>query len=252
MDDHNQITRIVVEGSVCRDMYDEHPGLAYFYVQSHREVPIPHALPITSSKLIAEREWARRHPPEAAGEDDQEPWTEYDGMFTATRILLQARDSSVVQCLERGEWERDFPPATEWDSMLKRATDLSHEASVEAGWDNFSTAENLRSRATDLRRAVAMARAQTTARAAQESIRGLTARVLAAHARIAAVAASPTARRLAKEAERAARAVGIQDQLTGGAKPPLMFKGERVLIAAWQSGRAWARKFEEGFDVDSD
>ncbi|MEX3983779.1 hypothetical protein AB4Y45_32875 [Paraburkholderia sp. EG287A] len=250
MDDHNQIARIVVEGSLCRDMYDEHPGFAYFYLDAQRDVPIPHALPLTTSKLIAEREWVRHHPPVADGDDDA--WEEYDGMFTATRILLLARDASPVQCYERGEWKRDFPAPAEWESMLNRATDLSSEASVEAGWDNFSTAENLRRTATALRRSVAMARAQANAQAAEESIRGMNARVLAAHARIAAVAGAKDARLLWRQAERAAHAVGIHDQLTGGAKPPAMFKGERVLIAQWQSGCAWARKFEEGLAVERD
>ena len=163
MDAHNQVASIVVEGSLCMDMYDEHPGLAYFYRTIRRRLPIPHALPLATAKLIAQRDWARRHP---ESEADADPWAEYDGQFTASRILLLAHDGTVLQCFEAERWVTDFVAPAEWDALLKRAADLESEASVEAGWDNFSTAEGLRSSATAIRRRVSIARAKAPWRSA--------------------------------------------------------------------------------------
>ncbi|RQR65552.1 hypothetical protein DIE18_03640 [Burkholderia sp. Bp9125] len=249
MDAHNQVASIVVEGSLCMDMYDEHPGLAYFYRTIRRCLPIPHALPLATAKLIAQRDWARRkHESEA----DEDPWAEYDGQFTASRILLLAHDGTVLQCYEDERWVTDFVAPAEWDALLTHAADLESEAAIEAGWDNFSTADSLRSSATAIRRRVSMARANAAAQESKDdSIRGLSARVLAALARVATTAGDPAAVDAWTAAKRAARALGIREQLASVQEPPLMFEGEAWLIAAWREGQAWAQELEEGF-VDED
>jgi hypothetical protein len=246
-----QVGRILVEGSVCRDMYDEHPGLAYFYQTGHRCVPLQYALPMATAKVVAEHEWARLHPA-SAEDDDPDDWEEYDGQFTPERVLLLARDGTTVQCFENGQWVRDFVPAAQWEAELARAAELSSEASFEAGWDNFGTAERLRERASVIRRNVAIAKANAGRTQRVDSIRGLSERCLLAMARIATVAWSASADDARQAAFRAACALGIREHLGGIVEPPLMFDGESILLAGWHSGRKWAQTLLEGFPLGED
>ncbi len=150
-----QVSSIVVEGQVCRDMYDEHPGLAYFYMDGRRQVPISHPLSMTDGKALAESAWQRYHA-ESRSADEYE---EYDGQFTPSRVLLLNCDEAVLQCYEGNGWLTEFDSPEQWAAMLTQAGELASEASIEAGWDNFSTAKGLRAQATHLRRRVSISQA---------------------------------------------------------------------------------------------
>jgi hypothetical protein len=246
-----EVANIVVERSLCRDMYDEHPGLAYFYVRSQRWLAIPHPVPFETAKAIAEAEWQRGRA--APGGEDDETYEEYDGQFSPERILLLSCDGQVIQCCEKGQWLQDFVPATEWVGLLAKAAELESEASFEAGWDNFSTAENLRTSATSIRRKVAIARANAVAaRTGKDSIRGLSERVSLAMARVVTVSDGAGARDAWLLVKRAGRALGIRDYLARIERPPLMFEGEPVLLKSWQEGVTWATNFVSEGDADAD
>ncbi|MDN8078793.1 hypothetical protein QZN30_05465 [Burkholderia multivorans] len=235
-----QVASIIVEGSLCRDMYDEHPGFAYFYVTAHQGISIPHPLPLSTAMAVAEAAWKRDH---VSSEDDD--YEEHDGQFTPESILLLSADRETVQHYRNGHWVSEFIPPEEWDTQLCRASELSSEASIEAGWDNFSTAERLSASATAIRRQVDIARNHHAARLADpvDTIRGLSERVSLAMARIATAACSDAAPVSWRQAKRGARALGIREGLAGLAEAPVMFEGEPVLLKAWQEGVDWALAF---------
>ncbi|MBK3780171.1 hypothetical protein G3A43_07860 [Paraburkholderia aspalathi] len=238
MTDSTLIASIVIEGSLCRDMYDEHPGLAYFYTNARRGVTIPHHVPLATAKAIAEAEWKLCHP-ETANHDD---WEEYDGLFTPVRVLLLARDRTTIQCFENDHWVSSFVPPEQWPALLSQAAELESEASIEAGWDNFSTAERHRESASAIRRTVAIARANVSSQHA-DRIRGLTERVQLAMARIATLADIETETPGWGSVRCAASALGISEHLAGILEPPIMFDGEPYLLKAWQEGVTWAEEF---------
>ncbi|MBU9200085.1 hypothetical protein KTD31_01540 [Burkholderia multivorans] len=235
-----QVASIIVEGSLCRDMYDEHPGFAYFYVTAHHEISIPHPLPLTTAMAVAEAAWKRDY---VSSDDDYE---EHDGQFTPESILLLSARRETIQHYRNGHWVSEFIPPEEWEAQLRRASELSSEASIEAGWDNFSTAERLRASARAILRKVDIARNHHAARLVDpvDTIRGLSERVSMAMARIATAASSETSPQAWRQAKRGARALGIREQLAGLAdEAPIMFAGEQVLLKAWQEGVDWASAF---------
>lgn len=149
---------ITIEGSELRDMYDEHPGLAYFTSSTSRGVEIQKPLLLAEAMTVAMAAWnevARREDGNEPGAED----SEYDGQFTAERIVLLNVAREVVQQYNGHEWITEFAPSDEWDSLLGRAKALDAEAAEESRWDNFSTSGRYRDQARDLRRQVSMARA---------------------------------------------------------------------------------------------
>jgi hypothetical protein len=152
------VTKITIEGSVLRDMYDEHPGMAYFSSSSNVGVRVRKPLPIAEAMDVAIAGWKKvtgEHDDDALDDDDDD----YDGKFSATRIVLRNAGDEVVQEFNGSNWISEFAPADQWDSLLERAKTLDEEASEESRWDNFSTAELYRDQATELRRKVSIARA---------------------------------------------------------------------------------------------
>jgi hypothetical protein len=158
------VTSITIEGSTLRDMYDEHPGLAYFDSPSSLGVRVRKPLPMTEAMEAAMAAWSK-----VCGESDSNEFDdddEYDGKFTATQIVLRNGAQEVVQQYDGEKWITDFVPAETWPDLLEKANSLDEEASEEARWDNFSTAQGLREQATELRRQVSIARANLPTSAA--------------------------------------------------------------------------------------
>lgn len=243
-----QVASIVVEGQVCRDMYDEHPGLAYFYMDGRRQVPISHPLSMADGKALAESAWQRYHGESRSADE----YVEYDGQFTPSRVLLLNSDEAVLQCYEGNGWLTEFDSPEQWAAMLTQAGELTSEASIEAGWDNFSTAKGLRAQATHLRRRVSISQAHFGMLPAPKSrpkppaprMRGLDERVALALARITRIAYPEEWRSERESVERAAEAVGRRDYHAGLDEPPIMFADEPILLKAWAEGRAEAADLE--------
>lgn len=244
-----QVASIVVEGRVCRDMYDEHPGFAYFYVDGRRRVAIREALPITEAMTVAETVWQRLQA-ESAAEDAND---EYDGQFTANRIVLLAAGGAVMQCFEGNSWATEFDAPDQWPALLAQAGELDAEASFEAGWDNFSTAEGLRARATNLRRRVSMSQAhygalpepKPRAKPPVRRMRGLDERCALALARITRITDPEMGDVDLTAVEMDAEALGMRDYREGNEEPPIMFASEPLLLNAWKTGQASAADMEE-------
>ncbi|WP_232456435.1 hypothetical protein [Burkholderia ubonensis] len=244
-----QVASIVVEGRVCRDMYDEHPGFAYFYVDGRRQLPIRKPLPMPEAMAVAEDAW-RQLRVESTSEDADD---EYDGQFSASRILLLASDGAVLQCLDEAGWVTEFDAPDQWPALLSQASELDAEASFEAGWDNFSTAEGLRARATNLRRRVSMSKAhfgvlpvsKPRAVSAVRRMRGLDERCSLALARIACITDPEQGAADLMAVEMEAEALGMREYRQGIEEPPVMFADEPVLLTAWEAGQDSAAEMAE-------
>jgi hypothetical protein len=168
------VTSITIEGSELRNMYDEHPGFAYFSTASSISVRVPEPLTLNQAMERALEAWKtvcnddateldetvpERGDSQADSADEEMIDDDYDGKFSASRIVLSNRAGEVLQEYNGSSWVTDFAPADQWPLLLKQAEELSDEASEEARWDNFDTANGLRGRAAGLRRQVAIARA---------------------------------------------------------------------------------------------
>lgn len=239
-----QVATIIIEGQVCRDMYDEHPGLAYFYTAGLERVYLPRVVPLVAAQAFAEAAWRRRQLRVA----DQDERAQYDGQFTPTRILLLDRDRSILQCFENERWVTEFDAPEQWPELLATARELYAEAAVESGWDNFSTAASLRERADDLRRRVAIARANQAAsvEATPGGLRGQAARILLVLSRVACGANTQQADWYRTQAKVAAETMGFCERQQGAVTEgsPLLFRGEPELQAAWLAGQQFAAELE--------
>jgi hypothetical protein len=248
------VDRIVIEGRVCRDMYDEHPGFAYFYVDSCRHVAMPEMLSLTQAQAKAEEAWKQF----AADENEVEDFEEYDGQFTPSRVVLQASDGSVLQCFENGRWAAEFDAPDTWDTLLATAKAKQSEASFEAGWDNFGTAETLRNAATALRRRVSMAMAhygvlpeppaRPPAVKPVRRMRGLDERAAFALARILRLSDVEKAEDDMAAVLSDTESLGISDYHEGVTEPPIMFADEPSLLETWKAGQQWAADLEHMAD----
>jgi hypothetical protein len=247
------VSRIDIEGRMCRDMYDEHPGFAYFYVDAHRSVPVPKPLTLALAQATAELAWERICAADARTED----FEEHDGQFNASRMVLRGRDGTVMQSFENGHWVSEFNAPEDWDALLVRARELESEASIEAGWDNFSTAENLRHSATALRRRVTISQAHfgvlveppepAPAPRPVRRMRGLDVRAAFALGKILRISTPVEGEDAMSEATMDAEALGMRDHHQGLTEPPVMFADEPLLETAWRTGYAFAAR-----DADSD
>lgn len=148
------VHEIVIEGSVARDMYDEHPGFAYFFVDASERYTA--ACSMSRAKEIALDLFER-----ACAQNELEEETEgtYDGQFCPSAILLRDQFGNVVQKYSAGSWQSNLPAESEWAFLEEKASALEDEASEEARWDNFDSANRLRARARALRQSVEMAQA---------------------------------------------------------------------------------------------
>jgi hypothetical protein len=231
-------------------MYDEHPGFAYFYVDSCRHVEMPEMLTLTQAQAKAEAAWRQFAADDTAVDD----FEEFDGQFTPSRVVLQASDGTVLQCFEDGSWVAEFDAPDTWDTLLAIAAANESDASFEAGWDNFGTAETLRHAATGLRRRVSMAMAhygvlpEPPARPPVvkpvRRMRGLDERAAFALARILRLSDPEKAEDDMAAALIDAEALGMSDYHEGVTEPPIMFADEPSLLSTWKSGQQWAADLE--------
>ncbi|WP_186214638.1 hypothetical protein [Burkholderia gladioli] len=156
------VLSIEFEGSVCRNVYDDHPGLAYFDAPQSRKIAIPEPLPLKYAMDFAVAEWNRNHGDRDNSESDADARGR-DGKFTPSKIVLFNAVDAVVQEFDGSRWVTELAPESEWSKMIERADVLDSDGSRESGWDNFATAERYHRQATSLRRQVSIARAKLAA-----------------------------------------------------------------------------------------
>lgn len=157
------IKTIVLRGQMCQDMYDDHPGFAYFYTDASQSIEAPPYCTLSKAMQLSLQMLAK-----AQQESEQEE--EYDGLFSPDSIiLLDQFDNTVHEYARhyRGEgrciaiWLESLPPKEDWHGMEEEAKALDSEGSFEIGWDNFSTGRQLHAQADSLRRKIEMAKAHS-------------------------------------------------------------------------------------------
>jgi hypothetical protein len=148
------VAGIYICGQVARNMYDEHPGLAYFYTEAVRRVDVPDYCGIERAKQMAVEAFARIEEDGGEATDD-----ECDGDFSPQYIVLRDQFGDALLEFARGGWITGFPPPSAWASTFEAAAECDRDAAEEARWDNFESAKRLRARAAALRRSVQCAEA---------------------------------------------------------------------------------------------
>lgn len=156
------VKTILLRGRTCRDMYDDHPGYAYFYTDDFQAIKAPPYCPMSRAMQISLR--LLQEAQEEINHDE-----ERDGLFIASSIVLLDQFGDAIQeYVERDigngkytqGWLDVFPDESEWAAMEERAKALDSEGSIESGWDNFETGRELHSQAEALRRQITMAKAR--------------------------------------------------------------------------------------------
>lgn len=145
------VDHCVIHGSVCCDMYDEHPGFAYFYRDGSLSADLTPYRHLADAQQHALEIW------HAQRKDDEEDKDEWDGKFTAgATIVLKDQFGRPIDEFDGKSWSL-IEPEERWPELLEQVRTLRSEAHFESGWDNASTAADLRRRADKLERAVQIA-----------------------------------------------------------------------------------------------
>ena len=152
------VASITIHGTVERDMYDDHPGLASFSVQSSRDVNLTAPLPLRDAIRIALSAWTQliRQNEEASSIEHDN-----DRTFSPSHIVLRNQVGHVVQQFDGRTWLTDAVLPTEWTAWLERADAWDMEACDEERWDNIDSGRRLRDAAERLRLSVVIAQAHT-------------------------------------------------------------------------------------------
>lgn len=146
-------------GYVMLPMYDEHPDVAEFASDRVRTFRFDSVLSLSDARStldfqVANRAWF-------GGEEPAwEPGDSPSSGWSAVRLVDQCGNSLQSGEVVNGNivWE----PVEQYDeetirTMLAKISELKSEAALEAGWDNFSTAKDLRDQYTALETKLACA-----------------------------------------------------------------------------------------------
>ncbi len=156
------VETIVLCGQVCRNMYDEHPGLAFFYSDASNSFKAPPYCSLSNAMHLSQLLLA-----EAQQDIDSEE--QYDGQFIPSSIVLLDQCRNPLQeyserYLGDGRysfgWIEELPPDAEWPAMEEKASALDLEGCEETRWDNFDTGRLLHAQANSLRRKIQMAKSR--------------------------------------------------------------------------------------------
>lgn len=153
---------VEIHGCVWQDMYDDHPGFAYFDSPGMESTTMPAYCSLNKAMAIAVQ---MLHEGQQAVKDKDY----YDGLFCPNSIVLRDQFGNVVQeytnrFIGHGNggwqtgWLTQFPSEQECGALEATAHALSVEASEEARWDNFNSARGLRKKASELRSRVSIAK----------------------------------------------------------------------------------------------
>lgn len=156
-------SKIIIMGRTCREMYDDHPGLAYFYSDSNKQYSVPRPATMANCQARALELFHKLQDAANASE-------EHEGLFVPDYIVLKDQLGNVIH--EYGSfrglsgnykvgWIDNLPTEDTWPALLAEASRLDSEGSVESGWDNFETARQLHEQAAEIRRRIDMAKYQS-------------------------------------------------------------------------------------------
>lgn len=160
------VKTIVICGELQRDMYDDHPGFAYFFSNATRPLAVPPYCRLQQGMLLGlEAFKAAEIESENALDEDGEG---FDGHFSPRYLLLLDQFNGVLQeywpadsYQDREGWVAEPASAQDWEKLRQSVFYLRSNAAEEAGWDNFSTADDLRERARGIQRRLEISRSWT-------------------------------------------------------------------------------------------
>lgn len=135
---------IVIEGREYADMYDHAPGVAYFTRDARIQTRAETYSSLDAVKAQAE-DWfdeLANHAFVMLSKDQ-----EYDGMFSPSRAKLVNREGRAIALFNGRDWFGQHIEPGDWAKTRTEIKQLQSEASFEAGWDNFGTAQSLREKA---------------------------------------------------------------------------------------------------------
>ena len=94
---------------------------------------------------------------EAGTDDNFDP---YDGLFSPSCILLLDQFGECITRYKNSEWQEshDLPSKDEYEALMAKSQQLRNDASIEAGWDNFSTAQSMRCEARNIELLIQMSK----------------------------------------------------------------------------------------------
>lgn len=152
---------IRVIGTEFRDMYDDHPGLAYFTVDTVREFSLPAycSMKIARAKAIAIYQELKVS--QCCEYADHDP---VEGDFSPLRFVILDQfnrtldEVSALHLADDSEkyWESFHLQGIEVDRIAAEAEATERAAAEEARWDNIDTANGLRNAASRLRRLISI------------------------------------------------------------------------------------------------
>ena len=148
------IAGLRISGRQLLDMYDSHPGVAYFPIDCSTFASLP-AMTIEQAKKHLSKDviesfwWAEVQPDEFC---QHEP-----GSWITTLDLLDNLGNVVaVGAYREGFVDWQEPKLVDIPSVLSKVTELRAGASYESSWDNFETARGLMQRASHLLKQVSI------------------------------------------------------------------------------------------------
>lgn len=127
--------RVIIRGTVCRDMYDDRPGVVFYNQDSCRSIDIsPY---IRANKV---REFALEQFQLLKALDSGEEL--FDGRFTAESIEIVNGQGEVIDSFDQGKWVEGIEPdqLTVFEDVI---SELRRRASTEFEWDNHETSRRL-------------------------------------------------------------------------------------------------------------
>ena len=155
------IGEISLRGKLYQDMYDDHPGLAYFNIDIAKSIEVHKYCTLSEAKQIGFQLLI-----DARKEIEDEEID--DGLFIPSSIVLLDQFGNEVQefCsryLGDGQyiegWLEEIPSEDECAEFEIKAKKYDSEGSEESRWDNFDSARNCHKKANILRRNIAIAKA---------------------------------------------------------------------------------------------
>lgn len=150
------VDQIEIRGRTSRNMYDAHPGYAFYSTDDSVLVDVPPYCGISRAKALAVTAFS------AMRETDDASRETHDGDFTPQSIVLRDQFGGALGTYCLGKWD-DATDIGATAALLGEAGRLEDAAVEESRWDNFETARSLRAKATLLRERVQCAQSASRA-----------------------------------------------------------------------------------------
>ena len=139
---------IQISGETSRDMYDEHPGMAYYQTSDSLRLEAPPYCGLAQARELADKHMA------AMLEESAEYGDDRDGAFYPQMVQLLDHAGRTLQVFDQktfGKTAGWLEPVTSEMAvkLVEQAQEMRRDASEEIRGDNFESARHLRDRAME-------------------------------------------------------------------------------------------------------